>query len=1549
MSRPNNRNRDAGFRSRNTASPLNNSSANKLSPAASTVTLGRTDSSVGSPQLAGASAIVSAESAAASSSAQSPAVSASGSDAAAAAAAAATAAPVTSAAPKMSWANIARTATAPKPAQQQQLQQQQTPAANMPVVNASPALKATVESEASSAAATPPQSRTPAAASANATATASTASQKPSHDQQAASKTAHHTQQPKEQQQQQQQQQQPKQAPQQTQPKQTPQQSQPQQQQPVVSAPASVPAGVALANLLRQAVSSKTVSSEDASRSHSVSSFVHSHLLGQMVHVIKPNNQHFIGFLADISGSDGSLSLRYARRVTDPYSAQSAANIPSFAEIEPELVLKHGEYLTITATNVDFSIGTSPQTSTQAGARGTSVGGRGPRTGFATDTAISGAVGSAQGRELKRWDPTEHAAAATTATSASGGGAGKIQFGFYGGVSGPLEPEGDSSFMSLEEDIRRRGGNTSWDQFEENRRRFGVTSDYNEELYTTKLDRTQPGFEKREREAERLAREIMKGPVSNRHLAEERGLVTELDTMDEEERYSAVLQQTSQQSGTGGRYVPPHLRGAQQQLPVQQQQQQQQQQRPVGTRPAATQQVQQSQAVKPAQQKPQTTQPSTAPAPAPVAPAASASTSSGMDRFKISKEYQDRLDQLLFKSRYRNQFVNGQQVGQQVHPALATNLKLNTNVGKIRPGGQLSALQAWPANMLPLPQQQQQQQQQKVVESQGRPAISQTDREQIISQLRLASRMTGPAATGSTATTAAAAAQPSANAAAPTASIGDKTAVTLQALSAKFIKDERMKAKQAMASSSSGKARTSGNSKRRVFDELKEFGRNFKLNIPVPDDMRDIIKRDGDSNEPASSKETVTQQPQQLPAIAEKPTATETVPVEQIALKKISAEPTASAPVETVPQPQPQPQPQPVTKPAQPAQPAAPVSVTKEQLQQQQQQQQQQQRTLKKPPSKPASPAPPQQPTTVAETKPAPAEQPPVRTASPAKRAPTPATTVEKPSAPSPAPPQPAQVAVTPSTSAAKASPQVAPAVAAPSPKPAAVSSPPPSAAAAAPATSTAPATASKPATPPIAATAAGTTVPPVNKFNPNAIAFKPRPSAAGAVRRAENPPEHKAVFFYDRNINRALAVSFPLTVARNVSFSQYIDPQNIPHQWPNCGRNLKQQLENNDLIPEVYDYNVALQTANSSQLNHSINQLSSTGMMPGFTPATALAAHHMGGMPMDINTAAAMGLTPMYASTVAPPQGTNPAAAVVSAQQPQFQQPVMYPLHYGFVPANPNAPGFPAGMMQQQPGQQQQQHPQPVQMMMPMYGRPGAFPYPPMMTTVPSQSGNIATTVNASTPIPAPSAAVPQRAPTHPNAPAITESASAASSTAAAAAGTLPPVAAGQSPPPPQQQPAVTFPAAAHPTMPQYWPGGLMPANQFVMPPPPHAPPHSHHHGPPHHAHHLQPQMIPWMPPHAAASASVSHSTPQIPQSHLGPAVSTPAIPSAVPGQAPPQGVSMPMQMQMMPAPAGSHPHVHQQHMYAAPQFAHGGYLAMSTSNPAGQQSPPPPQQQQQ
>ncbi len=98
-----------------------------------------------------------------------------------------------------------------------------------------------------------------------------------------------------------------------------------------------------------------------------------------------------------------------------------------------------------------------------------------------------------------------------------------------------------------------KGGDTSglkgsiggWDQFKANQQLFNVNASFDENLYTTELDKSQIDSTKIA-EAERIAREIESTTSSNIHVAEERGHAVETD-YDEEDRYSGVLTKDGKQ------------------------------------------------------------------------------------------------------------------------------------------------------------------------------------------------------------------------------------------------------------------------------------------------------------------------------------------------------------------------------------------------------------------------------------------------------------------------------------------------------------------------------------------------------------------------------------------------------------------------------------------------------------------------------------------------------------------------------------------------------------------------------------------------------------------------------------------------------------------------------------------------------------------------------------------------------------------------------------------------------------------------------------------
>ena len=140
-----------------------------------------------------------------------------------------------------------------------------------------------------------------------------------------------------------------------------------------------------------------------------------------------------------------------------------------------------------------------------------------------TDTGISGGHGAAQERELQAWKPDNH------------------------------DTFGDVSLMDM-------GGSSGWsaeDMFATNSREHGYQSSYNEDEYTTKINKNDPEYMRKMRKADQLAREIQSGvgvgQSQNPHTLADRGIAT---NMSEEEMHASVLRKGDNDT----RYVPPSMR-----------------------------------------------------------------------------------------------------------------------------------------------------------------------------------------------------------------------------------------------------------------------------------------------------------------------------------------------------------------------------------------------------------------------------------------------------------------------------------------------------------------------------------------------------------------------------------------------------------------------------------------------------------------------------------------------------------------------------------------------------------------------------------------------------------------------------------------------------------------------------------------------------------------------------------------------------------------------------------------------------------------------------
>ncbi|TYK07254.1 polyadenylate-binding protein-interacting protein 3 isoform X1 [Cucumis melo var. makuwa] len=105
----------------------------------------------------------------------------------------------------------------------------------------------------------------------------------------------------------------------------------------------------------------------------------------------------------------------------------------------------------------------------------------------------------------------------------------------------PWIPDDDDPQFPELDNIFDGPWNRSWDQFEVNEKLFGVKSTFDEEIYTTKLERG-PQTRELEKEASRIAREIEGEDTEDLHLAEERGIdIHDKFDIDEETRFSSVF------------------------------------------------------------------------------------------------------------------------------------------------------------------------------------------------------------------------------------------------------------------------------------------------------------------------------------------------------------------------------------------------------------------------------------------------------------------------------------------------------------------------------------------------------------------------------------------------------------------------------------------------------------------------------------------------------------------------------------------------------------------------------------------------------------------------------------------------------------------------------------------------------------------------------------------------------------------------------------------------------------------------------------------------
>lgn len=214
-------------------------------------------------------------------------------------------------------------------------------------------------------------------------------------------------------------------------------------------------------------------------------------LQGMDVNVFLKSGEQFAGIFsaASTDPNEPRVTLKYTKKST-PAGEQTNGNIAPPDEYIGEgedhiAIFNLQDIVDLSVTNLYLAASETKSQKSNAPA-------------FRTDVEISGNL-SVRERELQRWEPS-----ADTAVS-----------------------------MSLE-DSTRPG---EWDQFAANEKLYNVRSDYDENLYTTAIDRSDPDYRRREAEAARIAREIERSAPVNAHVAEERRMNADKDSgLDEEER-----------------------------------------------------------------------------------------------------------------------------------------------------------------------------------------------------------------------------------------------------------------------------------------------------------------------------------------------------------------------------------------------------------------------------------------------------------------------------------------------------------------------------------------------------------------------------------------------------------------------------------------------------------------------------------------------------------------------------------------------------------------------------------------------------------------------------------------------------------------------------------------------------------------------------------------------------------------------------------------------------------------------------------------------------
>ncbi|EON68877.1 hypothetical protein W97_08135 [Coniosporium apollinis CBS 100218] len=245
--------------------------------------------------------------------------------------------------------------------------------------------------------------------------------------------------------------------------------------------------------------------------------FLFANFTGLASTVTTRNGEQFSGIFSGVTteASESRYKLKMVKRLQPPNDQQPNGASESYDEYvgtgaDNEMAFEIQDVVDLAVSNVmTDKAHAKPQ--------------NGASSGFKIDTDISGNVAFRE-RDLQRWEPA---------------------------------PDSSAVGLSLDE-----SGNAGWDQFETNKRLFAVESSYDENLYTTTIDRSNPLYKQRAAHAERIAREIEGSSATNIHVAEERGNSLVDDSgANEEEKYSGVRRDFPPlPSGQFNKYTPPARR-----------------------------------------------------------------------------------------------------------------------------------------------------------------------------------------------------------------------------------------------------------------------------------------------------------------------------------------------------------------------------------------------------------------------------------------------------------------------------------------------------------------------------------------------------------------------------------------------------------------------------------------------------------------------------------------------------------------------------------------------------------------------------------------------------------------------------------------------------------------------------------------------------------------------------------------------------------------------------------------------------------------------------